>query len=63
MFTFDARKLRRKRISIIVKPNVAIKPSIGDITINIKVFSTPSWTIALIPPATNAEPTSPPIKA
>ena len=63
LFTFDALELRRIRINAIVKPYAAIKPNTGDTTINTKVFSTPSCTIAPIPPAINAEPMSPPIKA
>jgi hypothetical protein len=43
--------------------NAIPKPSIGEITININVFSTPAITIALLPPDINPKPMRPPINA
>jgi hypothetical protein len=52
-----------KYIIAIAKPKATTKPSVGETTININVFSTPPNTIASNPPAINAEPTKPPISA
>src|SRR5256885_11480205 len=63
LFTLNARVFRRKYINKTENPEAAIKPSIGDTTINIRTFSTPAITIAFVPDAIRADPTKPPIKA
>src|SRR5262245_2855428 len=47
----------------IPRPNATTKPSAGETTMKTSVSSTPLNTIAFRPPATNAEPTKPPISA
>ena len=49
-------------ISIAI-PNALQKPRVGDMTIKVRVFSIPGKTRADVPPASNAEPISPPINA
>ena len=48
---------------IIAKAKATAKPTIGDTTINVNVFSIPDTTMASSPPAINAEPTRPPMSA
>ena len=44
-------------------PNAQTKPNVGDTTINVSVFYIPENTKAEVPPASNADPIRPPIKA